>query len=50
MRKVIFINMFVLLSTLLAACGSAATPAGHTSLNPVNIEVSTNATPADGRY
>jgi len=46
MRKVIFINMFVLLSTLLAACRSAATPADNTSSKPVNIAVSTKPNPA----
>ena len=46
MRKSIFISMLVLLSVLLAACGSAETPADATSSKPVNIEVSTNPNPA----
>ena len=46
MRKTIFISVFVLLSVLLAACGSAATPADTTSAKPVNIAVSTNPNPA----
>jgi len=46
MRKLIFINMFVLLSVVLAACGSAATPADTTSSQQVNIKVETNPTPA----
>jgi ABC-type glycerol-3-phosphate transport system substrate-binding protein len=46
MRKAIFISMLVVISTLLAACGSAATPASTTSSKPVNIKVETNPTPA----
>lgn len=46
MRKLIFISMLVVLSTLLAACGSAATPVDTTSSKPVNIEVETNPAPA----
>lgn len=46
MRKFIFINMFVLLSVVLAACGSATTPAAQTSSKPVNIAVSSNPSPA----
>jgi hypothetical protein len=46
MRKVIFIGIFVLLSTLLAACGSATTPTETTSAKPVNIAVGTNPNPA----
>ncbi len=46
MRKLIFINMFVLLSVVLAACGSAATPSDTTSSKQVNIAVSTNPNPA----
>jgi hypothetical protein len=38
--------MFVALSALLAACGSAALPANTTSSKPVNIAVSTNPSPA----
>ena len=45
MRKIIFIGVLVL-STLLAACSSAATPAETTSSKPVNIKVETNPTPA----
>ena len=45
MRKMIFIGVLVL-STLLAACSSAATPAETTSSKPVNIQVETNPTPA----
>ena len=45
MRKMIFISMLVALSVLLAACGSAATPA-PTSSKPVNIKFETNPTPA----
>lgn len=43
MRKASFIGLFVGLSVLLAACGSAATPA---SSKPVNIAVATNPNPA----
>lgn len=43
MRKRIFISVLVLLSVLLAACGSAATPASSTA---VNIKVETNPNPA----
>ena len=46
MRKIVFISIFVLVSTLLAACGSAATPANATPAKPVNIKVETNPTPA----
>ena len=46
MRKMIFISMLVALSVLLAACGSAATPADATPAKPVNIKVETNPTPA----
>lgn len=44
MRKIIFIGVLVL-STLLAACSSAATPVETTSSKPVNIQVETNPTP-----
>lgn len=44
MRKVIFIGMLVMMSVLLAACGSASTPA-VTSSKPVNIKVETNPNP-----
>lgn len=46
MRKMIFMSMFVLISILLAACGSAATPAATTPAKPVNIKVETNPNPA----
>ena len=46
MRKMIFISMLVLISVLLAACGSAATPANATPTKPVNIKAETNPTPA----
>lgn len=46
MRKAIFISMLVVISTLLAACGSAATPVSTTSSKPANIKVETNPTPA----
>jgi hypothetical protein len=46
MRKIVFISIFVLVSTLLAACGSVATPANATPAKPVNIKVETNPTPA----
>ena len=45
MRKIIFIGVLVL-STFLAACSSAATPAEITSPKLVNIKVETNPTPA----
>ena len=46
MRKFIFVSLLVALSVLLAACGSAATPADTTSSRQVNIKVETNPTPA----
>jgi hypothetical protein len=46
MRKSIFISLLVLLSVVLAACGSAATPADTTSVKPVNIVLSSNPDPA----
>ena len=46
MRKVIFISLLVALSVLLAACGSAATPADTTSSGQANIKLETNPTPA----
>lgn len=46
MRKLIFINMLVVLSVLLAACGGAGTPADTTSSKPVNIKVESNPSPA----
>jgi len=46
MRKIIFISVFVALSVLLAACGSAVTPAAPTSSKPVNIAITSNPKPA----
>ena len=46
MRKFIFTSVLVALSVLLAACGSAVTPADTTSSKQVNIKVETNPTPA----
>lgn len=47
MRKFIFINLFVLLSVALAACGSPSTAATQTtSSKPVNIVVSSSPSPA----
>lgn len=46
MRKAIFIGTLVIISTLLAACGGAATPAETISSKPVNIKVETNPSPA----
>ncbi len=46
MRKLIFISLLVALSVLLAACGSAATPADTTSSGQVNIKLETNPAPA----
>ncbi len=46
MRKMIFINMLVALSVLLAACGSAVTPAESPSTKQVNIKLETNPSPA----
>ncbi|MDO8752249.1 MAG: FixH family protein [Anaerolineales bacterium] len=46
MRKMIFINMLVALSVLLAACGGAAAPTESTTTKQVNIKVETNPNPA----
>lgn len=46
MRKSIFISLLVLLSVVLAACGSAATPVDTTSAKPVNIVLTSNPDPA----
>lgn len=46
MRKPIFISILVLVSVLLAGCGSAATPAATTAAKPVNIKMETNPNPA----
>jgi hypothetical protein len=40
------INLIVALSVVLAACGSAATPADTSSSGQVNIKLETNPTPA----
>jgi hypothetical protein len=45
MRKAIFISMFVIISVLLAACGSTVTPAA-TASKPVNIKIETDPSPA----
>lgn len=48
MRRSIFISMLVLLSVLLAGCGSASTPdggGGNASSQEVNIAVSTSPNP-----
>ena len=46
MRKSIFISILVIVSVLLAGCGSAATPVDTTSTKPVNIKMETNPNPA----
>ena len=48
MRKLVLIHVLVVLSVLLAACGSgsAATPAPQDSGKPVNIKVDTSPNPA----
>jgi hypothetical protein len=46
MRRIIFISLLAGLSVLLAACGSAATPAPSTSSKPVNIKFETDPHPA----
>lgn len=48
MRKLVLIHVLVLLSVLLAACGSgsAATPAPQNSGKPVNIKVETIPNPS----
>jgi nitrogen fixation protein FixH len=46
MRKFMLINLIVALSVVLAACGSAATPADTSSSGQVNIKLETNPTPA----
>jgi hypothetical protein len=45
MRKVIFISLVLVLPLLLAACGSAATPAVENSAKPVNIELESKPSP-----
>lgn len=46
MRKAIVINVLVLLSVLLTACGGAAAPTEAPSAKSVNIVLSTNPNPA----
>lgn len=46
MRKFMLINLIVALSVLLAACGSAATPADTSTSGQVNIKLETNPAPA----
>jgi ABC-type glycerol-3-phosphate transport system substrate-binding protein len=46
MRKSILASVLVLLSVLLAACGSAAAPTEASSAQAVNIVLSTNPNPA----
>jgi len=46
MRKSILISLLALLSVVLAACGSAATPVDTTSAKPVNIVLTSNPDPA----
>ena len=46
MRKFMLINLIVALSVLLAACGSAATPADTSSPGQVNIKLETSPSPA----
>jgi hypothetical protein len=46
MRKLVLLNLLVLLSLLLAACGSNAAPASVDSDRPVNINVETDPDPA----
>ena len=45
MRNAIFISMFVIISVLLAACGSTLTPAA-TASKPVSIKMETDPNPA----
>jgi nitrogen fixation protein FixH len=46
MRRFSFISLLVALSVLLAACGSAATPADTGSSKQATIKLETNPTPA----
>lgn len=46
MRKLIFVSLLVVLSVLLAACGSSTTPIAESSGKPVNIQVESNPSPA----
>ena len=45
MRKGVFILLVLVLSVVLAACGSAATSAPETSANPVNIKLESKPSP-----
>jgi hypothetical protein len=45
MHKSIFISILVVVSILLAGCGSAATPVDTTTAQPVNIKMETNPDP-----
>ncbi len=45
MRRLILISLLVVLSALITACGSVATPAA-TSSKPVSIKLETNPNPA----
>ena len=46
MRKVLFIGLVFALSIVLAACGSAATPAADNSAKPANIKLESKPSPA----
>lgn len=46
MRKLIIINLLVVMAVLLTACGGSAQPTDTTSGKPVNIILSTNPNPA----
>ena len=46
MRKFTFVSLLVALSVLLAACGSAETPADTTSSGQANIKLETSPAPA----
>ena len=46
MRRLMFISLLIVVSTLLAACRGSATPAADDSAKPVNIKVESNPTPA----
>jgi hypothetical protein len=46
MRQVTIVSLLVLLSVVLAACSSAATPVAADSGKPVNINVESNPLPA----
>ena len=45
MRKGVFILLVLVLSVVLAACGSAATSAPETSAKPVNIKLESKPSP-----